>query len=67
VIRREDAQYGLTLATCYFGFAAVVSLLSGDWKWLVLSLIVGLVVLPLILLCGAVIHRFFGWLLRVDR
>ncbi|MFE7462269.1 hypothetical protein ACWFMI_25255 [Nocardiopsis terrae] len=65
--RREDAQFYLTGATCWFGFFAVVSLLSGDWKYLVLGLLLALIVAPLMLLVGFGTYRFFGWVLRVNR
>ncbi|MEE2040197.1 hypothetical protein Q8791_23550 [Nocardiopsis sp. CT-R113] len=64
---REDAQLHLTAATCYLGVFTTISLLSGNWGYLVGGLIMALVVAPLAFLAGYVVYRFFGWVLEVNR
>ncbi|QVJ00342.1 hypothetical protein KGD82_16405 [Nocardiopsis eucommiae] len=65
--RRENAQFYLTAATCWFGFFAAISLLSGNWMYFVFGVLCAFVVYPLMLLVGFGTYRFFGWVLRVNR
>ncbi|KOX12487.1 hypothetical protein ADL05_21685 [Nocardiopsis sp. NRRL B-16309] len=55
--RREDAQFGLTMATCYLGAFTAISLLSGDWMYLVLGLLRALVAAPLMFGVGFVVYK----------
>ena len=64
--RRENAQFALTYGTCYLGLFSTISLLSGNWAYLLFGLVMALIMAPLMFLVGYGIYRLYGWLLRVD-